>query len=100
MSQASIQGMIYFVIFEDAATSYKHVYFMRNKNDVLDNFKIYNAIVKIRYLHSVRILHTNNGGEYVNKDFKVFFIGKDKPINVWHHTHPSRMVVQNGKFEQ
>lgn len=42
ISHTSVRGMRYFVLFKDAATSYRHVYFMKNKNDVFEYFKLYN----------------------------------------------------------
>ena len=46
ISHTSVRGMRYFVLFKDAKTSYRHVYFMKNKSDVLVYFKIYNARIK------------------------------------------------------
>lgn len=69
MSISSIQGMRYFLLFKDAATSYRHVYFIRHKSDALETFKKYNAMIKNKFMHNVRILHTDNGTEYVNKAF-------------------------------
>lgn len=56
----SVQGMKYFVIFKDAATNFRYVYFIKNKCDVLNCFK--KLMIKNKFSHSVRILHTDNGG--------------------------------------
>ncbi|KAL0811379.1 hypothetical protein ABMA28_009788 [Loxostege sticticalis] len=68
----SVQGMKYFVIFKDAATSFRYVYFLKNKCDVLDCFKKYNAKIKNLFSHGVRVLHSDNGGEYTSKEFKEY----------------------------
>lgn len=70
MSESSIQGMKYFVLFKDAASSHLYVCLMRHKSEVLDHFKTFNAMVRNKFGHNVRILHTDGGGEYVNNNFK------------------------------
>lgn len=45
MSVSSIQCMRYFLLFKDAATSYRHVYFIKHKSDVTEAFKSYNGII-------------------------------------------------------
>lgn len=72
LEQASVSGKRYFVLFKDGATSYRHVYFLKQKSEVLDCFIKYNAIVNNLFQHNVRILHTDNGREYVNNEFKCF----------------------------
>lgn len=96
MSHTSVQGMKYFVLFKDAATSYRYIYFIKNKSDVMEMFKKYNNIVKNKYMHSVRILHTDNGKEYVNKVFKEYL---DKEGIVHELTAPYT-PEQNGRAER
>lgn len=96
MSHTSIQGMRYFVLFKDAATSYRHVYFIKNKSDVMEVFKKYNAIIKNKYMHNVRMLHTDNGREYVNNMFKEYL---DKEGIVHERTAPYT-PEQNGRAER
>lgn len=72
MSESSVQGMRYFVLFKDAASSYLYVCFMKHKSEVLDHFKTFNAIVLNKFGHNVGILHSDNGTEYVNNNFKEF----------------------------
>lgn len=96
MSHESIQGMKYFVLFKDAATSYRHVYFIKNKNEVMEVFKKYNAIIKNQYMHNVRVLHTDNGKEYVNKIFQEYL---DREGIVHERTAPYT-PEQNGRAER
>lgn len=44
MSHTSIQGMRYFILFKDAATSYRYEYFVKHKSDVMDIFMKYNVL--------------------------------------------------------
>lgn len=96
MSHASVQGMRYFLLFKDAATSYRHVYFMKNKSDTLEYFKRYNAIIKNKYMHSVKTLHTDNGREYVNNAFKDY-LHKEGII---HECTAPYTPEQNGRAER
>lgn len=96
MSQSSVQGMRYFLLFKDAATSFRHVYFIKNKSDVLEVFKKYNNIIKNKYMHGVRTLHTDNGREYVNRAFKDYL---DKEGIVHELTAPFT-PEQNGRVER
>lgn len=96
MSHTSIQGMRYFLLFKDAASSYRHVYFIKHKSDVMEIFKKYNSMIKNKYMHSVRILHTDNGREYVNKTFKDY-LSKE---GIVHECTAPYTPEQNGRAER
>lgn len=96
MSHTSVQGARYFVLFKDAATSFRHVYFVKHKSDVIDIFKKYNAIIKNKYMHSIKILHTDNGREYVNKSFKEY-LSKE---GIVHECTAPYIPEQNGRAER
>lgn len=92
----SVQGMKYFVIFKDAATSFRYVYFLKNKCDVLDYFKKYNSKIKNLFSHGVRILHTDNGGEYTSKVFKEYLESE----GILHELTAPYTPEQNGRAER
>ncbi|CAG4933546.1 unnamed protein product [Colias eurytheme] len=96
MSTSSIQGMRYFLLFKDAATSYRHVYFMKHKSDVMEVFKRYNAMIKNKFMHNVRILHTDNGTEYVNNVFKEYL----EREGIVHERSAAYTPEQNGRAER
>lgn len=96
MSHSSVQGLRYFVLFKDAATSHRHVYFMKHKSDVLEYFKKYNALVRNKFTHNVKIIHTDNGREYVNKTFKEYL---DKE-GIIHECTAPYTPEQNGRAER
>lgn len=72
MSVPSVQGAKYFVLFKDNLSGYRVVFFIKHKNDTLECFKEFNRLAKNKFGNSVEILHIDNGGEYCNKDFKVY----------------------------
>ena len=64
---SSKDGFRYFVTFVDEYSSHACVKFMRHKNHVLQKFKEY-----IAECGTPRILQSDNGTEYTNKNFKKF----------------------------
>lgn len=95
-SVPSVQGMKYFVIFKDAATSFRYVYFLKNKCDVLNRFKKYNSMIKNKFSHSVHILHTDNGREYLSNDFKEYLDCE----GISHELTAPYTPEQNGRAER
>lgn len=96
IEEPSVSGKRYFVIFKDGATSYRHVYFLKQKNEVLDCFIKYNAVVNNKFQHDVRILHTDNGREYVNHEFRKFLESK----GISHECTAPYTPQQNGRSER
>lgn len=96
IEEPSVSGMKYFVLFKDGATSYRHVYFMKNKNEVFQYFLKYNAILKNKFQRDLHILHTDNGGEYVNKEFTSFLENK----GITHERTAQYTPQQNGRAER
>lgn len=96
IEQPSVSGMKYFVLFKDGATSYRHVYFMKHKSEVFNCFIKYNANVKNKYHHDVQILHTDNGCEYVNQEFKSFL----EKNGITHERTAPYTPQQNGRAER
>lgn len=96
IEEPSVSGKRYFLLFKDGATSFRHVYFLRYKSEVLDYFKKYNAIVNNQFEHNVRILHTDNGREYINNDFKDFLESK----GISHECTAPYTPQQNGRAER
>lgn len=59
----------YFVTFIDDRTRWCEVYFLKNKNGVLDAFKLYQKLVEKQTGKRIKYLQSDNGGEYCNIDF-------------------------------
>lgn len=96
MEHTSVSGARYFVLFKDGATSYRHVFMMKHKSDVFDYFKKYNAIVKNKFGHGIRILHTDNGREYINHEFKTYLENE----GIIHERTAPYTPEQNGRVER
>ncbi|CAB0004504.1 unnamed protein product [Nesidiocoris tenuis] len=73
MRNTSPGGSKYFVTFTDEKTRYSRVYFLKNKNEVLENFKIYKNEVENFTGKKIKFFQTDNGkGEYCNRVFDQF----------------------------
>ena len=69
MRENSLGGNQYFVTFIDDKSRFTAVYFMKSKDQVLEKFKEYEAMVTNTTEKKIRILRSDNGGEYTSKEF-------------------------------
>ena len=72
MTTQSIGGAHY-ILFKDDASSYLTVMFMKHKSDSFDCFKKYANLCKNKFGQMMKILRSDNGTEFVNKEFRNFF---------------------------
>ena len=72
MNVDSIGGSKYFVTFIDDFSRYTTVYTMKNKNEVFAKFKEYVAYVENQTNFKIKALRSDNGGEYISKEFNEF----------------------------
>ena len=68
----SIGGSRYFLTFIDGRSRKVFVYFMKTKDQVLENFKAFKAMVEKQTGKAIRMLRSDNGGEFVNNSFDQF----------------------------
>ena len=68
----AIGGYRYFVTFIDDKSRYTVVYLIHTKSEVLQKFKNFEALVGNKYQRPIKILRSDNGGEYLSKDFDEF----------------------------
>ena len=64
MSQAK-----YALTFTDDFSRYCWVYFLKHKCEVFDLFKVFKALAENQYGRKLKILRSDNGGEYVKYEF-------------------------------
>ena len=95
MEIPSLGKSLYFVTFIDDLSRYTQVYFIKQKNQVLEKFKEF-----VNYAENsgkkVNILRTDNGGEYCSKEFNSYL--KEKGIT--HQTTVPHNPAQNGVAER
>lgn len=67
-------GSNYFVTFVDDYSRYVVVYPMKTKAEVLEKFDRYRRMVENQHGTTVQVLRSDNGGEYVGKEFQQYLI--------------------------
>ena len=59
----------YALTFIDEFSKYCWVYFLKHKSEVFDLFKVFKALVENQSGRRLKILTSDNGGEYVKSEF-------------------------------
>ena len=74
MSVATLSGYSYFVTFIDDYSRKTWTYFLKTKefDEVLDRFKEFKALVENLTRRIIKVLHSDNGGEYTSGGFVDF----------------------------
>ena len=68
----SLAGSMYFVTFIDDRSRYTAIYFLKKKSEVFQKFKHYIAWAEKFTGKQVKILRSDNGGEYMSDEFQRF----------------------------
>jgi transposase InsO family protein len=63
----SIGKARYVLTFLDDYSRYTWVFFLRHKSEVFEHLKEFKALVETQSGRNIKSLHTDNGGEYVNR---------------------------------
>lgn len=96
MDQESLGGMKYFITFIDDYTRRVHVYFLKNKLNILEVFKDYKSRVENELEYKIKVVRSDNGKEYCNKDFENFL----RRQGIEHQTSTPYSPQQNGLAER
>ena len=75
---------------------YCKAYFIKNKSEVFDKFKEFESCTTNECSQSIGVLRSDNGGEYVSKDFEFYL--KNKGIH--HELTAPYSPAQNGVAER
>lgn len=68
----SHDGKRYYITFIDHYSHFAVCYCIAYKSEALDKFKIYVAMVEVKFACKIEKLGCDNGGEYISNDFKAF----------------------------
>ena len=92
----SIGGSRYFVTFIDDYSRCCAVYFMKSKSEVFERFKEFEAIVVNQSGQKIGTLRSDNGGEYLSKEFETYL----KSNGITHQLTIAYSPEQNGVAER
>jgi transposase InsO family protein len=65
-------GARYFLTFIDDFSRKTHVYLLKAKGEAFEKFKQYKALAENEIGHKIKVLRSDNGGEFVSKKFDAF----------------------------
>jgi transposase InsO family protein len=69
MSVASVKGASYYVTFIDDFSRKTWIYFMKTKDEVFSHFRAFKAQVENMTGRKIKVLRTDNGGEFTSTEF-------------------------------
>lgn len=92
----SLSGAKYFVTFVDDKTHYIWVYVLKTKSEVFSKFQEWKSLVERTSSRQLKILRTDNGGEYTSNEFEELL----KSEGVRHEKTIPKNPEQNGVAER
>jgi transposase InsO family protein len=76
MSSASLTSSLYYVVFIDDFSRKSWIFFMKTKGQVFSWFQEFKDLVENQIGKKIRVLRSDNGGEYTSKEFMDFCEGE------------------------
>jgi transposase InsO family protein len=91
-----LKGEKYFMLLVDDYTRITALFFLRNKSEDFENFKVYKEMVENEMDSKIKCLQSNNGGEFNSKEFMDYcsMHGIKRKFSI------SRTPQQNGVVER
>ena len=96
LNEKSLGGGQYFLTFIDDKTRYTWVYILKNKSEVFEKFLEWRAEVENVSGKRLKVLRTDNGGEYTSREFEAYL----KKAGIRHEKTIPRNPEQNGVAER
>ena len=72
MSSPSLSGCLYYVLFIDYHSRKSWIYFLKAKTETFDRFKEFKALIENQTGRHIRILRSDNEGEYESNELDDF----------------------------
>jgi transposase InsO family protein len=96
MPSTSINGYVYYLSFIDDYSRKTWVYFLKSKDEVFGKFKEFKALIENLSKRKIKILRSDNGGEYTSKEFINFY----KDVKIKRELTTPYNPQQNGVAER
>jgi hypothetical protein len=68
----SVSKYVYYLSFIDNLSRNTWIYFLRKKSEVFDKFKEFKALVENQIEKKIKVLRTDNGGEFYKNEIEEF----------------------------
>ena len=72
MQTTSLSGYSYYAYFIDDYSRNSWIYFLKRKDEVFERFKEFKALIKNLSENKIKILRSDNGGEFTSNEFNDF----------------------------
>ena len=92
----TISGVKWFVFFIDDCTRMTWLYLLKHKDEVFGVFKSFHAMINTQFSAKIQVFRSENGGEYVNHQFRDYF----NLHGIVHETSCPQTPQQNGIAER
>jgi len=92
----TVSGIRWFVTFVDDCTRMTWLYLLKRKDEVFGVFQAFHAMIQNQFSAKIRILRSDNGGEYMNRDFLEYF----QRHGLLHESSCNQTPQQNGVAER
>lgn len=96
MSTESLSGIKFFITFIDDYSHKNFIYFLKHKGETIKAFKNFRAHAENKLNAKIKSIRTNNGREYLSKEFKVLL----QSSGITHQTTVPYSPQQNGLAER
>ena len=96
METKSIGGSRFFLLFVDSYSRMTFIYFLKHKNEVFQKFKDFKAIVENQQDKKIKILRTDNGGEFCSSVMESYLTKE----GIIHQKTTAYTPEQNGVCER
>ena len=73
MSTMSLSGHEYYVTFIDDYSKKTWIYFLKAKGELFSRFQEFKALVENQTGKKIKVLRSDNGGEYTSNEFQDFY---------------------------
>ena len=93
---SSLFGYFYYVVFIDDYTRYTWFFLLKQKSKLFAVFKHFKNLVETQYSSKIRVLGSDNGGEYLNSQFQSFCYDN----GILHQTSYPHVPQQNGVLKR
>ena len=92
ISEKSLSGAEYFVMFVDDCTRYVWVYILKHKSEVFAKFIEWETLVEKSFDQTVKVVRSNNGCEHTSDEFESYL----KQNGIKHQLTVPKSPEQNG----
>lgn len=92
----SLSGARYFLLLKDDFSHYRHIFFIKGKDEVPDKIENFLNRVTAQTPHTIRVIRTDNDTEYVNKRVCELLSAR----GIVHQTSVAYNPEQNGSAER